>query len=224
MVPMDIFNTEPQPPATQLHRIAWFIHDEVTFELQCLHDKVPHPFVCDKEAAEDEPSIFLESFDGDRAPLRDGIVKTWWTGSNEDYELAWKYASDPALDSPVGPTEEMENLLVELRELEASFGLSWSEEIQRRTVFSASYAFEEAERRVREIRLRHVEPDDTTDADVLNLAALSDEIGYCLFFRPATALSADSPAGQKVNRLAEWIHTTGWRRTGPVLPLDKFAS
>lgn len=210
---------KPQPPATQLHRITWFVGGAVVdFEMECLHEEMPENFRCDKEAAEEERQLFFEYFDGDRAPLRNGIIETRWEGSGEESELYWKYANEPTpLEAVPGPDEK---LLLELRALEEYFTASLSEENGRHVSYSASSAYEDAIRRVRQLLARHTEPADTTDADARSLAALSDEVSYCLFFRPSTALGPTSPAAQKVTRLAGWLHTDGWRRTGPARPLE----
>lgn len=101
---MDIFASEPTHPAAQLHRINWFIGDAtVSFDLECLHEELPAGFFCDKEVADEERDIFIESFAGDRTPLRDGVIESHWTGSGEDAELWWKYASGPVADAAEAP-------------------------------------------------------------------------------------------------------------------------
>lgn len=216
----ELLNSFGKPDLPEdLHRITWFIDDgAVKFELECLHENFPERFVCVQETATVEPDYFIESFVGDRTPIRDGVITASWEGRGEESELSWSYVAEPApLDTVPSPDEK---LLLELRALEEYFTASLSEENGRHVSYSASSAYEDAIRRVRQVLTRHTEPADTTDADARSLAALSDEVSYCLFFRPSTALGPTSPAAQKVTRLAGWLHTDGWRRTGPVRPLE----
>lgn len=204
------------PRGPQHHRITWLIDNGfVSFEMECLHEEMAPRFVCDKESAEEDRAWFIECFEGGKAHLRDGVIESWWDGTGEDSELFWKYSAEPAsLDTVPGPDEK---LLIELRALEEHLTTALS---ACATSYGASAAYEDAIRRVREMLARHTEPADTRDAEVRSIAALADEISYCLNFRPATALAETSPAAQKVSRLAKWLHTDGWRRTGPVRPLE----
>lgn len=210
----------PAPRGAQMHRITWFIDNGfVSFEMECLHEEMAARFVCDKESAEEDRSWFIECFDGDKAPLRNGIIESWWDGSGEDSELSWKYVNEPApLETIPGPDEK---LLLELRALEEHLVASLSE---HSTSYGASAAYEDTIRRVRELLSRHTQPADATETEASSTAALADEISYCLNFRPATALAEGTPAAQKVARLSTWLHTDGWRRTGPVRPLESITS
>ncbi|NSX38857.1 hypothetical protein HTS88_20985 [Pseudarthrobacter oxydans] len=219
----DFLNAESSAPrGPQRHRITWFIDGFVSFEMECLHEEMAPRFVCDKESAEEDRSWFIECFEGDKTPLRDGVIESWWDGTGEDSVLSWRYAAEPAaLDTVPGPDEK---LLIELRALEESLATALADERQRETAFMPSTAFVLALTEVRDMLRRHSEPEDTMEADAKSLAQLADEIGYCLYFRPLTSMRPDTPAAQKVSRLADWLQTAGWRRTGPVRPLDKFAS
>lgn len=218
----DFLNAESlsAPRGPQLHRITWFIDNGfVSFEMECLHEEMAARFVCDKESAEEDRSWFIECFEGGKAPLRDGVIESWWDGSGEDSELSWKYINEPVLLETIpGPEEK---LLLELHALEEHLAASLSEHSKS---YAASAAYEDTIRRVRELLARHTQPADTTEADARSTAALADEISYCLNFRPATALAEGTPAAQKVARLSTWLHTDGWRRTGPVRPLESITS
>lgn len=88
----------PNLPATECHRINWFIHEgTIGFEMECLHEKFPEGFYCAKDTASEDSSYFIESYSGERAPLRDCIITSRWEGRGEDSELHWKYVSDPAV-------------------------------------------------------------------------------------------------------------------------------
>lgn len=220
----DFLNAESSAPrGPQLHRITWLIDNGfVSFEMECLHEEMAPQFVCDKESAEEDRSWFIECFEGGKTPLRDGVIESWWDGTGEDAELSWKYSTEPApLDTAPGPDEK---LLLELRALDEYLVASLAEERGRHIPYSAASAYEDAIRQVRKVRALHAEPADPSDADTRSLSALADEISYCLNFRPASALTEGTPAAQKVARLSTWLHTDGWRRTGPVRPLESLMS
>jgi hypothetical protein len=82
---------EKEPPNVESHFITWFIHDGVDFEIECRHEPLERKYRCCGEAALEDKSTFLESYDGKRAPLRDGYIETWWEGEGEDSELRWWY-------------------------------------------------------------------------------------------------------------------------------------
>ena len=82
-------------PSIQFHRISWFLDGDVSFELECLHEPFDNErFVCDAECAREDTSVFPEYFAGPkRTPLRDGIIRSWWDGDEEEAELWWRYAT-----------------------------------------------------------------------------------------------------------------------------------
>lgn len=89
-------------PNTESHFIRWFIYDGVDFEIDCRHEPLPEHYRCCGEAALEDKAAFMESFDGDRKPLRNGYIMTWWSGENEDTELHWSYGK-PVSDADQAP-------------------------------------------------------------------------------------------------------------------------
>lgn len=89
----DRFAALEPPRGPRRHLIEWFIHDDVEVELTCLDEPLTNEHHrCDCDAVKEEGvQFFIDSFDGDRTPLRNGIIDSWWKGSDEDAELYWKY-------------------------------------------------------------------------------------------------------------------------------------
>lgn len=83
----------PADRGEERHRVSWFIDNGIRAEFECLHPPVASPGVCDKVNFEacvaDE---LVEYYEGDETPLRDGIIKSWWTDTARDADLFWVYA------------------------------------------------------------------------------------------------------------------------------------
>lgn len=84
-----LFGTSTRTRPPQLHHVRWFISEGVAEgRVTCLHEPVQH---CDKtEFTEDALLPFTHK--GGRTALRDGIIESWWTGSDWDgYDIFWDY-------------------------------------------------------------------------------------------------------------------------------------
>lgn len=95
---INVFTPEPKPPVNRLHSIQWFIEDgSIDFTLSCLDEPLGEPYRCDCEAAAEDKSSFLMGYVGDRAPLVDGEIVSYWeqtdNGELPSYELSWRYAT-----------------------------------------------------------------------------------------------------------------------------------
>lgn len=77
-----------RPP--QLHHVRWFICEGVAeARATCLHEPVER---CDKNELE-EGDLIAWTHKGGKAVLRDGIIESWWVGSDWDgYDIFWDYA------------------------------------------------------------------------------------------------------------------------------------
>lgn len=81
-------SNRPRPP--QLHHVRWWISEGVAEpRVTCLHEPVEH---CDKAEFTDD-ALLPYTHKGGRTVLRDGIIKSWWVGSDWDgYDIFWDYA------------------------------------------------------------------------------------------------------------------------------------
>lgn len=83
-------------PIVQRHRISFFVSGQgIEFTLDCLHEPASEDRACDSRTAQEDPEAFYECLQGDKVPLRDGVIESWWerVGDNE-YDLAWKYSGE----------------------------------------------------------------------------------------------------------------------------------
>ena len=86
---------DPNPRRRERHRLTWFLTDgTVDFVLECLHEPVNRPHLCDGEFFLDEKGIFPECFRDGKTPVHDGVIESWWTGQEEDAEPWWQYAAE----------------------------------------------------------------------------------------------------------------------------------
>lgn len=84
--------------------MAWFVGNGIEFELECRHPADP-AVPCDRELLISLGADgLMETHVGGKAPLRDGLIRSWWTGEPGAAQLWWDYKESPELGPSVLPS------------------------------------------------------------------------------------------------------------------------
>lgn len=93
-----------QPPVLppDLHDLKITLdEDGLNYQLECRHEPFPERYACGAQRVDD----FWEIFSGEKTTPHEGLIMFYWTGSGEDAEDWWRYATDDEIKAAEGLTK-----------------------------------------------------------------------------------------------------------------------
>lgn len=103
----------PAGRGEERHHVSWFIDNGLRAEFECVHPPVALPQICDKvnfdACGVDE---LVECYEGEEAPLHNGVIKSWWAQTGIDAMYGWVYEGAPAAQTTVPEAAPSEAVVI----------------------------------------------------------------------------------------------------------------